>query len=405
MADLKNKLYGDGIHDDLPAIQEMLDSGMTLVYLPPVGKNYLITGTIYMHSNQELRLDRYTTIRLAPNSNCSMIEDAGDREWNENISVSGGIWDMNGGNQAPNPYHFITPGINDDLLGRDYYKKINYTFEADYKMPGYTGFCFRFYKVKGFSFSNLTIKNPVTYGLQIAYVDDFTVENIYFDYKIGTPKLWNMDGVHVEGYCSNGYIRNLKGICHDDMVAITSDDGCFGPIENVVVDGVYAYNTHSAVRLLSRINPVKNIHVTNIYGSYYVYCVSLSKYTTEPGVSGFENITIDNVYASICEGTKDVKGNYSPLITIGPDIELKGIKLANIFRNETRCPKATIGIGKNTVVKDLSVINCVQTNETDNPITFLENNGRIDNLFMVNNDAGGDELLGGEGTVNKITNL
>ena len=46
MNNFKNKLYGDGINDDLPAIQEMLDSGMTVVYLPPAKKNYLISGTI-----------------------------------------------------------------------------------------------------------------------------------------------------------------------------------------------------------------------------------------------------------------------------------------------------------------------------------------------------------------------
>ena len=33
---MKHTLYGDGIHDDLPAIQEMLDSGKSLVYLDDV---------------------------------------------------------------------------------------------------------------------------------------------------------------------------------------------------------------------------------------------------------------------------------------------------------------------------------------------------------------------------------
>ena len=65
---MKYKLYGDGVHSDLPAIQEMLDSGMSLVYLPVPEKNYLIDGTIFINSNQELRLDRYTVIRLADNS-------------------------------------------------------------------------------------------------------------------------------------------------------------------------------------------------------------------------------------------------------------------------------------------------------------------------------------------------
>ena len=52
------KLYGDGIHDDTPAIQEMLDSGAVLIELPPPAKNYLISKTLKIHSNQELVLSR-----------------------------------------------------------------------------------------------------------------------------------------------------------------------------------------------------------------------------------------------------------------------------------------------------------------------------------------------------------
>ena len=45
---IKNKLYGDGIHDDYPAIQEMLDSGMSCVYLPVPAKYYSISKTLLL---------------------------------------------------------------------------------------------------------------------------------------------------------------------------------------------------------------------------------------------------------------------------------------------------------------------------------------------------------------------
>ena len=53
-----HRLYGDGIRDDWPAIQELLDSGVSCVYLPPPEKCYVIGKTLRIHSNQELRLDR-----------------------------------------------------------------------------------------------------------------------------------------------------------------------------------------------------------------------------------------------------------------------------------------------------------------------------------------------------------
>ena len=34
MINLNNQLYGDGIHDDYPAIREMIDSGMAEINLP-----------------------------------------------------------------------------------------------------------------------------------------------------------------------------------------------------------------------------------------------------------------------------------------------------------------------------------------------------------------------------------
>ncbi len=405
MYNLKNTLYGDGIHDDLPAIQELLDSGMQVVYLPTPLKNYLITGTLFIHSNQELKLDRHTHIRLANGSSCPMLEDADDGKWNERITVSGGIWDMNNKNQKPNPMHYPDPDTGLMVIDEAFKNGIA-SHESDKKIPVYTGSCFRFYKVKEFYFGNITIKNPVTFGLQVAYVHNFTIENLMFDYKEGAPKLWNMDGVHVEGGCKNGLIRNLKGTCHDDTVALTSDDATYGPIENIVVDGVYSENTHSAVRLLSRFNSLKNIHITNIFGTFYTYCIILSKFYADlPGRSGFENITIDNVYASHCKGTADVAGNNSELIMIGNknnEIDIKNLKISKVFRTETHLSLPTIAIYENTNINNLSITDCVQTNETKSPITFLRNNGNIKKLFLSNIEAGEDTLIDGLGRVDEF---
>lgn len=210
------QLYGDGVHDDYPAIQEMLDSGLSCVYLPPVRACYLISSTLRIHSNQQLKLDLFTRIRLAPQSNCAMLENAQPEEYNSNICVDGGIWDMDHRNQWPNPYHFANP------LGQkheDNVRALGFSPDQRLFIKAYSGHCFRFNSVHGLIFRNITIVNPVVYGAQFAYVDHFTVENIVFDYTEGSPKLWNLDGVHFEGGCKNGVVRNLKGACHDDLVA------------------------------------------------------------------------------------------------------------------------------------------------------------------------------------------
>ena len=68
-------LAGDGATDDTAAIQARLDSGASCVYLPPPAKCYLISKTLKIGSNQELRLDRFSVVRLAPKSDCPMIEN------------------------------------------------------------------------------------------------------------------------------------------------------------------------------------------------------------------------------------------------------------------------------------------------------------------------------------------
>ncbi len=396
-------LYGDGIHDDRPAIQQLLDSGVRCIRLPEPPKQYRLSGTLYIHGGQTLVLDAGTTVKLLPGANCAMLENAEPDAWCEDISVIGGIWDMNHAEQNPNPYHFPDPVTGKKT--QEVYQEIEYTPESGKMPPVYTGMCFRFSHIRRFRFSDITIVNPVTYGMQCSYVEDFTIENLQFDYTEGSPKLWNMDGIHIEGGCKNGLVRNLKGACHDDLVAITSDDSIWGPIENITVDGIYAEHCHSAVRLLSVALPVRNIHITNIYGSYYVYCITLSKYYQSEARSGFDNICIDHVYASVCEGTVDVGGNYEPLIAIGSGMDIRRLSVSHLYRHETRCPLAAIGVAPDTVIERLSVSECDQTTSLDAAVPFLENRGTIEKLYLVNVENKAGEVLVNHGTVSHITEI
>ena len=378
------KLYGDGIHDDYPYIQAQLDSGVCEVSLPAPKVNYVISKTLQMHSNQTLKLPRMAIIKLAKMSNCAMVENVDFEKWEANVCLDGGIWDMNHSEQRPNPYHFA------DEFGKkviDYKKEIGWNPKTSSSLPKtvYTGICMRFCRVKNLIIKNLTIKNPVIYGCQMAYVEDFTITDIDFEYNEGSPKLWNMDGFHVEGHCKNGFISNLKGACHDDLVAITSDDQLYGPIDNIVVDGIYAYGSHSAVRLLSHGIPVKNVVIRNVFGSYYVYCIGLTKYhgpAEERGV--FENIIIENVFACATEGTKDVAGGKYNFIWIEKYLDVENLQIKNVCRDESTYPTNTIKIDEHAFVKRLKIEDVILKNRTGKPMQPITIEGKVEDFEQKN---------------------
>lgn len=381
-------LYGNGVNDDYPALQELLDSGKAEVVLPRPQKNYLISKTLKIHSNQCLRMDRETVIALAYKANCTMIENADFNNFAENICIDGGIWDMNHVNQAPNPYHF--PDENGETMQDKY--KMDKTARRKYistltafDQRFYTGHCMRFCRIKNFTIKNLTIKNPVVYGVQMGYIEEFVVENINFDYTEGSPKLWNMDGIHIEGNCKNGVVKNLVGACHDDTVAITADDGLYGPIENILVDGIKGYGAHSAVRLLSHGVPVKNITIRNVEGSYYVYAIGLTKYHGGEDERGImQNITIENVTACACEGTKDVMGGYYPFLWIQKGLDVENLMVNNVKREEKTFPTPFFKLDEGATVKNLTLKNLYQKNSLGLPIDFIVLDGKVDGITKDN---------------------
>ena len=397
------RLYGDGIHDDYPAIQEMLDSKVSCVYLPVPSNYYRISSTLRVHSCQQLKLDPFTRIVLADQSNCAMLENADPEHYDSDICVDGGIWDMNHRNQWPNPYHFANPS------GKKYADMVQeLSFSPDNRLfiQSYSGHCFRFNSIHGLTFRNVTIVNPVVYGAQFAYVDNFTVENITFQYTEGSPKLWNLDGVHFEGGCKNGVVRNLKGACHDDLVAITSDDGINGDIENITVDNIMAEGCHSAVRMLSVRHRLRNIHISNVYGTFYVYCICMTKYYDVPEVRGrFENICLDNIFASFSKGTIDVPGNYGPLIHIGREVDIPRLSIHNLIREECVCPTPTIAIEKGAEIGYLLASQMHTVNHTSDSVTTIVNDGTIQQMTLISCSSGSDQLVVNNGKIEKQTIL
>ena len=154
--------------------------------------------------------------------------------------------------------------------------------------------------------------------------------------------------------------------------------------------------------MLSRANKLKNVHITNIYGTYYVAGIIISKYSQEEKYrSAISNITIDNVYASFCMGTKDVTWTEDGLISFGSGIDVQNAVIEKLFRDEECKNPPAINIGDGSIIGSLSISDCRQMNFTGEPMEFIRNNGKIKKLYLKNIEQD-EELLSGEGTVEAL---
>lgn len=386
-------LYGDGIHDDTLAIQELIDSGACEVTLPAPKKFYLISKPIELPSNFRLVLPRFAEVRLAARSNCLMVRTKNistevpcaktTEGWQflddrlpfscENIELCGGIWNCNNMEQQPNNIQ-----------------------TRDYSIRGFYGYCMLFYNTKNLKICDLTIKDPTNFGVTLDTVSYFTVENITFDYNLGNPRPINMDGIHLNGNCHFGLLRNLKGTCYDDLVALNADEGTGGDITDVEIDGIFAEGCHSAARLLTVKYAVERIHISNVYGTYYQYCIGLTKYYAGESTGYYDAITFDNIYASkavreahIC---KDPKSYVYSLIWIDKQTLVKSLAIRSLHRKEKNNPIDTIHIRRETVVERLILEDITTENLTDSPMTFIGGDGRIVNATMRDLRIGNDPI-------------
>jgi|GEM_PF-536731 len=391
----KAVLYGDGVHDDTEAIQSMLDSRSTQVKLPIPTKYYVISRPLVIYSNQELLLDRYTTVFLADSSNCYMLttaENAGGKNSNqerpnlnridstrsENITVKGGIWDCNNKGQLPNPIHFKHP-----------------------QAPHYNGIGMFFLNVKHLTLSDLTVKNPTTFAITIDKAEYFTVSNIYFDFNYGNPWATNMDGVHLNGNCHYGEISNIQGACYDDMIALNTEEGSGGPISHVTIIGLYAHDCHSAVRLMACSFPLTDVVIENIHGTFYQYCVGLTKYYE--GKGGYlSGISLRNIFASkaprLSVYHKDGSFVY-PFIWIEEGVNVKSLSIADVHRVENVIATPTLRIEKSATVNRLSFQNVYQENHTGTAFPVISNSGTIGHYDFQNIESNGDKILVNDGVM------
>ncbi|MGI5869035.1 MAG: hypothetical protein ACOX9C_06305 [Kiritimatiellia bacterium] len=391
------RLFGDGIHDDTAAIQARLDSGAACVCLPRPEKEYLISKTLKIGSDQELKLDKGSRVKLADGSNCPMLSNRDITNGNRNIKIAGGIWDMNNRGQRHNVCAlgwWVTPPQRAEWLTEEKEAvQVATPWPTKHDPEFFTGVCVKLFKIEGLEITGVTIRNPITYGIQLSRATHFTADDITFDYTWGNPAKANMDGFHVDGGCSFGRITNLRGICFDDFVALNATDGSdspfHGPITDIEIDGIDCDYCHSAVRMLSRSpeHPVKRVSIRNVRGRYYSYGIGLTYFHRDVKERGvMDDIVISDCSISRAEPPADCWGfpNFGA-IEIEHGLDIGNLALERLTRDEGHRPDIpTIRIKDDARIKRLTIRDCTQINRTNEPMIFLRQRGGIESLVHEN---------------------
>lgn len=324
-------LIGNGKFDNANAIQKMLDKkGIVKITKPGV---YVVGKTLKIHSDTRFVLSPGVRLLAKPYSKCALIENdcfADPNARNLNIEIVGGIWDG-----------------NCDNMGLDGEYEALHREDSPYSPSLFKGKLIRFAGVDNIRLEKMTVKDPVSYGIQLADVVNFTVRDMVFDYNhnFGTT-----DGVHINGPAYGGIIENLFGTTNDDMVSLTTIDETHaevtvGEICNVIIKNVTAQNGYSGVRLLSAGGyPLKGVTVSGVYGDYRHNAVLISHHYTRPNTPiYFDDIVVEKVHArkSNTPLTSDhftlwEKGAIEtlPVIWVEEGITVGSLTIEDVYREE-----------------------------------------------------------------------
>ena len=368
-------LYADGIHDDTSALQELLDTrGIAIVDKPGT---YLITKTLILHSNTRLILSPGARFLAAPLSKCALIQnehfEGNGRD--ENIEIVGGIWDG-----------------NCDEMGLDAEYESAHRLDDPYDPKSFKGKLIRFAHADRIMLSGMTVRNPVSYGIQIADAYVFTVRDIFFDYNwhFGTT-----DGVHINGPARDGLIENLSGTTNDDLVSLTTYDESHaevtkGTIEQVCIRNLSAQNGYSGVRLLSGEDfPLRAVRIDGLYGTYRHHAVVISNHNERPGSVWFDDLLIENIYACKsdtplgkgCHLKWEGGADRDAFLFFGTDAVCGNVCVRNVHRHQTASTKSPLfEFSRSCRIQHLTLEHICQTVAEGVTAPLWKNEGTIQTL-------------------------
>jgi hypothetical protein len=141
-----------------------------------------------------------------------------DTEPDADITIEGGIWTT------------LANGVKDNNGNQ---RGLSSKFKP---VPGTHGVIL-LQNVRRVTVRNITVRQSKPFGVHLADAHDFTVENITLDEH-------GRDGVHVNGPAGEGIIRNVRGVSHDDTVALNAWEWknyapSFGAIHHIIIADIH----------------------------------------------------------------------------------------------------------------------------------------------------------------------
>ena len=204
------------------------------------------------------------------------------------------------------------------------------------------------------------------------------------------------------------------------MIALNADDGPLceisrGPIEDIVVDGIFAGDRClTGVRLLSCGSVVRRIRISNVFGRFKCSGVYFSHHNVHKGEpSLFEDIAVDGLWFTRCREPvtpalpQEVEDLYErDPVWVAPTTRVTNLTIRNLHRREDAedaCP-ATVRLHEGARV-DFLDISASSVVNTGGPIGLVENAGgeighlSINGVRVESSQVGGAFVVRDEGVI------
>jgi len=167
----------------------------------------IIDDRLIIKSNTNWSIDPLDTIYEASGNNTVMLRNENldtTGTTDHDIILTGGLWD---GNWSGNP---------GTTLFSSYAQLQSDKITPVRGAAGNIGF----FGVNRLQVSGVKVKNPISFGIQVAGCKYFNVDDVYFQRTQATVS----DGIHINGPAENFLVNNVRGKTGDDFIALNAWD-------------------------------------------------------------------------------------------------------------------------------------------------------------------------------------